>query len=300
MNSHLATFLRRFFVSDIRAPSDIGPHIVRSTLTVCVFVVLIALVEAHLTDQRYLATVVIGVTCVVMIMPPINYLHARVHVRNHNLRQRLRASIRKARTARREMEARNAELEDARELLSDMANSDPLTGLCNRRHFDIVLQSRFDSGEPFGVLAIDLDAFKPVNDIYGHEAGDTVLRGVATRLKAVMSWRDGAIARLGGDEFIVLVNDIDEGELADLAEEIKASLAQPHDYREHMLNVSASIGWCMGELDFDLPSEIVAAADQALLRDKEANVKNALNEPGQTSVVRGPFGRARGRWASFG
>lgn len=267
---------------------------------VCVAVALISVVEARLTDQRYLSTTLIGIGCVLLIMPPLSYLNAHVHLRNYKLRERLRASIRHARSQRREMEARNAELEEARRLLSDAANSDPLTGLANRRHFDIVLQERFDSGEPFGVIALDLDSFKPVNDIYGHEAGDTVLKNVAKRLKEIMQPLDGLIARTGGDEFVILVNDIEEQFLAELAGLMKVALGKPHTYNDDLLHVSVSVGYRVADLDFGEASEVVAAADLALLADKERMTELVLAEADKDGVVRGSFGRSRARRSSTG
>lgn len=267
---------------------------------VCAAIAVIATVEAGLTDQRYVSTILIGIGCVILIMPPLSYLNAHVHLRNYKLRERLRASIRRARRQSREMEARNAELEEVRRLLSDAANSDPLTGLANRRHFDIVLQERFDSGEPFGVIALDLDAFKPVNDIYGHEAGDTVLQNVAKRLKEIMTPLDGLIARIGGDEFVILVNNIEEEFLVELADLMKVALAKPHIYNGDPLRVGASVGCRVADLDFDEASEVVAAADRALLADKERMTKIALAAADKNGVVRGSFGRSRARRSSTG
>lgn len=298
MKRRLISKVRSFFVPNVQAPSDIGPHILWTTLAVCGLITVIALVEARLTDQRYLSTMLIGIVCVLIIMPPLSYLNTHVHLRNYKLRQRLRASIRRARRQSREMEARNVELEEVRRLLSDAANSDPLTGLANRRHFDIVLQERFDSGEPFGVIALDLDAFKPVNDVYGHEAGDTVLQNVAKRLQEIMQPLDGLIARIGGDEFVILVNDIEEKFLAELSDLMKVALGKPHTYNGDPLRVGASIGYRVADLDFAEASEVVAAADRALLEDKERMTELALAQGDTTGVVRGSFGRSRTRQSS--
>lgn len=298
MKRRLISRVRSFFVPDVRTSSAIGPYIVRTTAAVCAAIAVIATFEASLTDQRYVSTIIIGIACVLLIMPPLSYLNAHVHMRNYKLRERLRASIRRARRQSREMEARNAELEEVRRLLSDAANSDPLTGLANRRHFDIVLQERFDSGEPFGVIALDLDAFKPVNDIFGHEAGDTVLQNVARRLTELMEPLDGLIARTGGDEFVILVNSIEEKFLAELSVLMKAALAKPHIYNGDPLHVGASVGYRVADLDFDEASEVVAAADRALLADKERMTEMAVAHADKEGVVRGSFGRSGTRRSS--
>ncbi len=300
MKRRLISRVQSFFAPDVRATSAIGPYILRTTGVVCAAIAVIATIEASLTDQRYVSTILIGIFCVLLIMPPLSYLNAHVHMRNYKLRERLRESIRKARLQQSEMEARNAELEEARRLLSDAANSDPLTGLANRRHFDIVLQERFDSGEPFGVIALDLDAFKPVNDIYGHEAGDTVLQNVAKRLNEIMQPLDGLIGRTGGDEFVILVNDIEEPFLAELASLMKIALGKPHVYNGDELRVGSSVGYRIADLDFDEASDVVAAADRALLEDKEKSTELALANSDRDGVVRGSFRRSATRRASVG
>ena len=132
-----------------------------------------------------------------------------------------------------------------RELLS-MANTDPLTGLFNRRYFLDALNQRAaacTAGELCSaILFIDLDAFKPINDQYGHEAGDVALRIVAQRLLNLVRGED-CVARIGGDEFVILLRDPDSGsDPASIAKRICQSLAQPVIHQAHHIKVGASVG----------------------------------------------------------
>ena len=107
--------------------------------------------------------------------------------------------------------------------------TDHLTGLPNRRCFQSLLADRIrtatETGEPFALGLIDLDDFKPINDIYGHPAGDEVLRQVADRLAKAMDGR-GSAARMGGDEFAILCNGIGaRDEAIALGDEIQAIFA---------------------------------------------------------------------------
>src|ERR1700691_1854646 len=99
--------------------------------------------------------------------------------------------------------------EEAREAPMTIALTDDLTGLPNRRCFQSLLADRIivatETGEPFALGLIDLDGFKPTNDVHGHPAGDHILRQVANRLARAMDGR-GSAARIGGDEFAILCN----------------------------------------------------------------------------------------------
>jgi diguanylate cyclase (GGDEF)-like protein len=120
------------------------------------------------------------------------------------------------------------------------ANMDPLTGIANRRAFMTALDDALRGDG--GLLFIDLDAFKAVNDTFGHAAGDRLLTVVADRLSAVV--RDGdVLARLAGDEFVVLTADVrGPADLAELTERVAAAFAQPVLLNGTAVAVRASIG----------------------------------------------------------
>ena len=87
-----------------------------------------------------------------------------------------------------------------RQKMEDLANTDGLTGLSNERFFNATLQKKEKAGEPFALFYLDLDSFKPVNDTYGHDVGDQLLKAVSRRLRTCVRSTDYAF-RIGGDEF---------------------------------------------------------------------------------------------------
>ncbi len=153
------------------------------------------------------------------------------------------------------LQSANQELQTANDELQRRAFLDPLTGLANRLLFEDRLHhalARCERNansravprrqEQLAVLCIDLDGFKPVNDSFGHAAGDEVLRVVAQRLRA-SARESGTIARIGGDEFMLLMEDVrDDADCAAAAERLIAALEPVIMYQQQPLHVSASIG----------------------------------------------------------
>ncbi|GAA3341109.1 hypothetical protein GCM10020358_31220 [Amorphoplanes nipponensis] len=157
---------------------------------------------------------------------------------------------------------------DSRELqdrLRHEATHDALTGLANRVLFGRRLAAALAGG--VALLHIDLDGFKPINDTYGHHAGDAVLVRVAERLSAALP--AGAVAaRLGGDEFAALLPGADAAAAARVAEEFRAALAEPVEVDGHRLTIGASIGAVTGA-GTD-PEALLRRADEAMYRSKHA------------------------------
>jgi len=134
-------------------------------------------------------------------------------------------------------------LEAARAMAEAQALTDPLTGLANRRAMDAALaRSLEDTGEDFGLLHIDLDHFKAVNDSFGHAAGDAVLERVGMVLRHQLRHRDLS-GRVGGDEFLVILRDCDaETDLEQIAARIIAAIEEPVPFDGQLCRISASIG----------------------------------------------------------
>ncbi|MFC4173476.1 PAS domain-containing protein [Microvirga sp. GCM10011540] len=153
-----------------------------------------------------------------------------------------------------------------------LANHDPLTGLPNRAYFQYRLERALSEAKQVGLavslLLIDLDDFKDVNDSFGHDAGDVLLKETATRLSRAM--RDGdSLARLGGDEFAVLLTGSSTlGHASTLAEGIVKKLCQPISYAGQMLTTRASIGVAAFPDHHGEPAELMKDADMALYRAK--------------------------------
>ena len=158
--------------------------------------------------------------------------------------------------------------------LRHRAERDPLTGLHNRTTFEERLRAALTGdaagSAELGVLFLDLDDFKVVNDTHGHAAGDELLRAASRRLRGTI--KDGdAVARMGGDEFVVLCRDVDAGELAAIRERVSAVLAQPFELSGGArVSPSASVGMAHSSQLHDGTATLVELADRDMYRRKQA------------------------------
>lgn len=162
----------------------------------------------------------------------------------------------------------------AREALEHMAHYDPLTELPNRvllaDRLPRVLSRAGRQGRLAAVCYLDLDGFKPVNDTYGHAAGDRLLIEIAARLNAATRKGDTA-ARLGGDEFVLLIGDLDSVADIDIAmDRVFSAIRQPIIIDGHPVHVSASIGIAVFPLDGKDGDVLLRHADQAMYSAKQA------------------------------
>jgi diguanylate cyclase (GGDEF)-like protein len=158
------------------------------------------------------------------------------------------------------------------DMLRHKANHDGLTGLLNRvgfkQHIDSILD-RTDPGEgQVGLLFIDLNDFKAVNDVYGHEAGDELIRQAATRLDAIGRVAD-RVARLGGDEFALILADVSRDDQVRAAEQrVRDAFIEPFLLGEVPISISTSVGGGVWPDDGRTVKELVRHADAAMYRDK--------------------------------
>ncbi len=174
------------------------------------------------------------------------------------------------------------ELQVAREELEYLAQHDPLTGLANRS-FLVQHMHKHLGGDRFAVLFIDLDRFKPVNDLYGHETGDELLRLVGRRLEQSIRPID-LVARVGGDEFVVVAAGLGTRSAArQFADRIEAALSSPYRLEVGPVRIGASIGISMSE-----PDSTVAS----LLSDADLEMYDAKSDRRGVSV-RSSAGRRR-------
>lgn len=160
------------------------------------------------------------------------------------------------------------------EKLKRTALYDPLTGLANRALFhdrlDLVVADAQRSGSPFALAFLDLDGFKPINDVYGHLAGDKVLTQVAARLTACVRESD-TLARIGGDEFAIILHRVEETENAELVERrIQDAMTEPFDLSDVRVSVGISIGWSFGPREDAVAAVIIAEADAAMYAHKRS------------------------------
>jgi diguanylate cyclase (GGDEF)-like protein len=159
------------------------------------------------------------------------------------------------------------------QMLEQMSYEDPLTGIANRRKFkgtiDRAVKLGKRGGGGFGLLLIDLDRFKPVNDRYGHEVGDRLLIAVCRRIQKCLRETD-LLARMGGDEFAVLLDFVSGREaIRQIADRIMSALLEPFPIDHHAVEIGASIGACIFPAHGSTPDELLKQADVALYQAKE-------------------------------
>ena len=147
-------------------------------------------------------------------------------------------------------------------LLQELANTDALTGLLNKRYFDAVVGALERRGQAFALFYLDLDRFKPVNDTYGHAMGDRLLQEVGKRLQGCIRGSDYAF-RLGGDEFaLLLVGELSAGDCRRKATKVGIAVAEVYQLDGNDIFIGTSCGWSL------FPSECPSAEQARLLADK--------------------------------
>ena len=182
---------------------------------------------------------------------------------------------------------------------SHRAHHDALTGLLNRAGFLHALESKLaESGRedrPMALFFSDLDEFKPINDTFGHAAGDQVLQGVAERLRGAVP-EGAAIARMGGDEFVALVDGLTAEQALALGQRIVGEIAAPYQVDgETRVSIGASVGIALSPDHGSRVDDLLAVADAALYEAKSGGKSRcclASVEVGLTALRRlQPSGR---------
>lgn len=153
-----------------------------------------------------------------------------------------------------------------------LAFYDSLTTLPNRNHFsrqlNDVIRSAKAASDSFGVLLLDMDGFKQINDTYGHLVGDEVIYHVGQVLQSVIPQGDFA-ARLGGDEFVAIVHGATNAQyMAHVVDELTRALAEPYQVDGYRMNLSGSIGYSLYPDDGQTQYDLIKHADQAMYQTK--------------------------------
>lgn len=175
----------------------------------------------------------------------------------------------------RELEKANRELRLNEEQLALQAHHDPLTGLANRKllgdRLNVAMEHAKRNQQGFAVLMLDLDGFKPVNDRYGHAAGDTVLQSVALRLTSTVRGVD-TVARVGGDEFVLILDAVSDGNtMMSIARKVRDALNTPITLDTgEMVQIGTSIGLAIYPVDGTNVEELLTAADNAMYATKNS------------------------------
>lgn len=159
--------------------------------------------------------------------------------------------------------------------IRDMAFRDHLTGLANRRLFEdrlaqSIAKARRNSSR-FGLIYLDLDFFKVVNDTYGHDVGDIVLKATAERIRSCFRRDYDTISRYGGDEFCIIIEDVEDGRsLTDIAALLNSRIREPIATDSGLVAIGASLGVAMYPGDGESLMELEMAADHAMYAAKQA------------------------------
>lgn len=194
-------------------------------------------------------------------------------------------------------------LAESSDTVKNLAYYDSLTGLPNRITFDINLAKALNHCERanavLGLLFIDLDKFKEANDLYGHQAGDDLLKEVAKRLESCLrsadlvsrkiestaEWAGDMVVRLGGDEFTIILTDIEQAHQASMvAQRVVDVISHPFNIADTEISIGASIGIAMYPVDGTTADRLVKSADLAMYEAKQKGRNNykfftkALNE----------------------
>jgi len=173
---------------------------------------------------------------------------------------------------------RTGELQASMEEVQYLATHDTLTGLPNRSMFSQLLNHAIHAARryqrQFAVLFIDLDRFKLINDTLGHEAGDQLLKEIATRLKQPLRTAD-VVGRLGGDEFVILIEEvIDSNHVATVAHKILTSIIKPMTLMGQECHITASIGISLYPKDAEDEQSLMKNSDIAMYLAKEEGKNN--------------------------
>lgn len=165
------------------------------------------------------------------------------------------------------------QLRSSREKLEELAATDPLTGLANRKQIMATLEMQMEGfrryGTVFAVLMLDVDYFKKINDRHGHQAGDSVLVSVADILRQMLRKRD-TVGRYGGEEFLVILDTTDQTHAADTADRIRRAVEEKvFSWKDGPVRITVSIGVGAIASADESPSALISRADKALYRAKE-------------------------------
>lgn len=157
------------------------------------------------------------------------------------------------------------------------AYSDPVTGIGNRRRFDLdlaaAMAASMDTGKPFALVLADVDRFKSINDAFGHEVGDEVLRETARRLRSGVRQGD-RIARIGGDEFAAIVSAATPSAVAVALDRIGRCFDEPFASGDIEVPATISVGAALWDVSMT-PQELRRAADRAMYGQKASRPSQA-------------------------
>jgi len=171
----------------------------------------------------------------------------------------------------RELTKKNVELKKANEKIAELTRTDPLTDLANRRFFNERLEEMVSlsqrKSQPLSLIMTDIDNFKSINDKYGHDMGDKVLKTYADLMKSSVRPED-LVSRFGGEEFMIILPLTNSGDAYKVAERIRIKLSEK-DILKNGVKITASLGVCSIKIDENIDS-FVKRVDNAMYKAKES------------------------------
>jgi len=162
-------------------------------------------------------------------------------------------------------------LKDTGKILTRFVNIDTLTGVFSRKYFFDYVEAEIGRKKRFGICYIDVDKFKEVNDLYGHEIGDRLLVEIGKRIQECIRKND-FVSRIGGDEFAIFMNDINDEFVGDIIlERLMNTMEDPFEYRTVILQSTLSVGYSIFPEDGSSIEELIQNADRYMYNMKEKN-----------------------------
>ncbi|MGH8107770.1 MAG: sensor domain-containing diguanylate cyclase [Arenimonas sp.] len=220
-----------------------------------------------------------------MILLSFALAYRYANLRNENIKiiyeanDKLESNVSK-RTA--ELSLALEQLADANMRLRESNQRDALTGLYNRRHFrevfEQMLRQTSERRQPLGVILLDLDFFKKINDTYGHLVGDECLRSLAKTITITMTGYNAIVARFGGEEFVTVIPNVTPDKLTTIAEELRSRIEQENiKIGAQTITITASLGiFSILENKHISPDQALHQADEALYMSKN-NGRNRVS-----------------------
>jgi diguanylate cyclase (GGDEF)-like protein len=237
-------------------------------------------------DQSVISLMQVGVVTSSLMLASVITLYLRESIlrRQRLERETLQLKTEQASELSREVERRTRELTESNRRLNQLALTDPLTGLPNRRHLDdfgdITRRLSAETGKPLLVAIFDLDHFKSINDTLGHDVGDVVLHRVADLLNAEFcdAPEEARLAgRVGGEEFSMISYGPNEVEFEQRLQGLRESIAQLQIPELQGRHITVSIGWANASPPGSI-SNAFRRADQALYQAKESGRNQVVSE----------------------
>ena len=165
---------------------------------------------------------------------------------------------------------RTLQLEASNKALFIQSTTDSLTGLSNRDHFLLMVEARIQEMKPFTLMYLDIDRFKTINDVHGHDMGDQILKMVAHRLKT-SNIENCVFTRIGGDEFGIIFDSINNEEIAATCEAIISRLTAPFDQKDFRFFLNVSLGATKYPEDTARGDRLLQFADIAMEQARRSN-----------------------------